>query len=161
MRPLVVVEGSPATHARVRRRLERDGHRLVDGWRRGAGHVCAGTAATDADAAEAVLAALAGAGLLVHAAGERALTDRLLDDLRRLGPVEHVTSDPEPPTALTREELLLLEQLGEGRSLGEAASLLHLSRRTADRRLAAARAKLGVSSTAEALVAARRSGLLG
>ena len=161
MTPLVVVEGPAATVARVRRRLEREGYRVVEGWRRSARLVCAGTVATDAEAVEAVLAALAGAGLLVHATGERTLTDRLVDDLRRLGPVEHVTSDREPPATLTREELLLLEQLGEGRSLGDAASTLHLSRRTADRRLAAARGKLGVASTAEALVAARRLGLLG
>lgn len=160
MKPLVVVEGSAATLARVRRRLEREGHRLVDGWRRNDRVVCAGSVAADADAAEAVLSALAGAGVLVHATGERALTDRLLDDLRRLGPVEHVTSDEEPPRRLTREELLLLGQLAQGRSLGDAASALHLSRRTADRRLAAARAKLGVASTAEALVAAGRLGLL-
>lgn len=161
MRPLVVVEGSPAAFAAARRRLERAGHRVVEGWRRSPGAICAGSVATDDDAAEAVLAALAGAGVLVRAAGERTLTDRLLDDLRRLGPVEHVTTEPESRSRLTREELLLLEQLAAGRSLGDAASALHVSRRTADRRLAAARAKLSAASTAEALVAARRLGLLG
>jgi hypothetical protein len=40
-------------------------------------------------------------------------------------------------------------------TLGEAAAELGLSRRTADRRLAAARAMLGVATTAEALVAFR------
>lgn len=161
MTPLVVVEGSAVALAAARRRLERDGHRVVDGWLRRPGAVCAGAVATEDDAAEAMLAALAGAGLLVRAAGERTLTDRLLDDLRRLGPVEHVTTEPESRSRLTREELLLLEHLATGGSLGDAAAALHLSRRTADRRLATARAKLGAGSTAEVLVAARRLGLLG
>jgi DNA-binding CsgD family transcriptional regulator len=53
---------------------------------------------------------------------------------------------------LTCEERRLLELLADGQALGEAAETLHVSRRTADRRLAAAREKLGVHSTAEAVV---------
>ena len=47
-----------------------------------------------------------------------------------------------------------LELLAEGRSLGNAAATLHISRRTADRRLAAARRALGVRTTTEALLLA-------
>ena len=52
----------------------------------------------------------------------------------------------------------LLRRLASGMSLGEAAMALHLSRRTADRRLAAARRQLRVETTAEALVAFAASG---
>jgi DNA-binding CsgD family transcriptional regulator len=55
---------------------------------------------------------------------------------------------------LTCDERRLLELLAEGRALGEAAEALHLSRRTADRRLAAARGKLDVRTTAEAVLIA-------
>ena len=57
--------------------------------------------------------------------------------------------------ALTGEERRLLELLAGGHALGEAAETLHLSRRTCDRRLAAARGKLGVRTTAEAVLVAR------
>jgi DNA-binding CsgD family transcriptional regulator len=57
---------------------------------------------------------------------------------------------------LTAEERDLLALLADGQTLGAAARSLHLSRRTADRRLAGARAKLGVASTAEAVVAFTR-----
>jgi DNA-binding NarL/FixJ family response regulator len=46
--------------------------------------------------------------------------------------------------------------LAEGKALGRAAEELHLSCRTADRRLASARDKLGVATTAEAVVAYAR-----
>jgi DNA-binding CsgD family transcriptional regulator len=49
----------------------------------------------------------------------------------------------------------LLELLGLGLSVGEAASQLHLSRRTAERRLAEARAALGAATNAEAVVRLR------
>jgi hypothetical protein len=49
-----------------------------------------------------------------------------------------------------------LAQLTEGRSLAQAARLLHLSQRTAERRLAAARKALGARTTAEALLALGR-----
>jgi DNA-binding CsgD family transcriptional regulator len=58
-----------------------------------------------------------------------------------------------PATAIDPDGTSLLALLLQGRSLGEAAPLLHLSRRTADRRLAAARVALGVATTAEALLA--------
>ena len=51
----------------------------------------------------------------------------------------------------------LLALLAKGRSLSEAAAALYLSRRTADRRLAAARIVLGVATTVEALLAFQES----
>ena len=155
MRPLVVVEASPRAVAELRREIESAGWRVVDSWRGEPGVVCAGTVADAASAAEALIAALGGAGLLVEARAERELVDRLVDDLRRLGRVEHRTREPDR-AVLTHEERTLLGLLAEGVTVGDAARELNLSRRTADRRLATARAKLGVATTAEAIVAAAR-----
>jgi DNA-binding CsgD family transcriptional regulator len=86
--------------------------------------------------------------------------DQLCDDLRRLGELDHrigERSDAGPE--LSADERALLAQLIAGRSLGEAARALHLSRRTADRRLASARRALGAASTSEALVIAWRNGV--
>lgn len=155
MRPLVVVEASPHAVADARREIESAGWRVVDGWRGEPGVVCAGTVEDAAGAAEALIAALGGAGVLVEARAERELVDRLVDDLRRLGRVEHRTGEPDR-TVLTHEERELLALLAEGVTVGEAARRLSVSRRTADRRLATARTKLGVATTAEAIVAAAR-----
>ena len=56
---------------------------------------------------------------------------------------------------LDEQQRRLLNLLAEGFSVAAAARRLYLSRRTADRRLAAARAALGVRSNAEAVVLAR------
>lgn len=152
-RPLVVVEASGYAFGHAVREAERGGAHVVDGWRNDGSVVCAGAVLDARDAAEALLAAVAGAGLVVHAQAGRDVIDRLVDDLRRFGPVDHRTSEPEPGPALTPDEVRLLDRLAEGKTLGEAAAELHLSRRTADRRLASARRKLGVATTAEAVVA--------
>lgn len=149
---LVVIEGSERALAEYVRALEREGIRVVRGWRQEASIVCTGEVADAADAAEALLAAVAGAGLVVHARAERAVIDRLVDDLRRLGPVDHRTTEPEPAPALTADERRLLDRLADGQTLGQAAADLNLSRRTADRRLSSARKKLGAATTAEAIV---------
>ena len=125
--------------------------------------VCVGVVDDEASAADALLAALEGAGLVVEARAARAIIDRLVDDLRRLGPVDHrtvgeSTAEPVPHAPPEAREILAL--LAEGCSLGEAAAVLGLSRRTADRRLAAARAALGVERTTEAVSQARRLGWL-
>lgn len=108
-------------------------------------------------AADAVLAAVGGTPVVVLADAPRDVVDRLCDDLRRLGEVEHLISPPAEPT-LSATERELLGALLAGCSLGEAARALHLSRRTADRRLAAARAALGVTTTPAAV---RRAAELG
>ena len=163
-RPLVVVEGSDAAVDHARAELRGRGLSLVDGWApvhgRGVGIVRVGTVATAHDAEQAVLAALDGVGLLVVARAERRLVDQLVDDLRRLGPVDHRLGEPEPATKPPPEAGELLGLLAEGFSLGEAAEMLGLARRTADRRLAAARRLLGVERTTEAIAIARRRGWL-
>ena len=116
--------------------------------------------ATARDAAKTVLAALHGANLVIDAAAEREVVDRMCEDLRRLGALQHTIDEPAPVAALTDDEQALLAHLAVGQTLGRAARALNLSRRTADRRLAGAKAALGVTTTSQALVEAVRRGLL-
>lgn len=108
-------------------------------------------------AQHAVLAALRGADLLVACAADDELVDALVEDLHRLGTVVY---DAPSEGVLPAEQLALLRRLHAGDSLRSAAMAVHVSRRTADRRLALARAALGVRTTAEALVEAAGRGLL-
>jgi DNA-binding CsgD family transcriptional regulator len=160
--PLVVVEGEGDELAAARRELEWAGWRMVDGWEtaspaRTGPVVRAGTMRSSSDAVDALLAALAGDGVLVAACAGRELIDRLCDDLRRLGPVDHRLGGRPAPPALSPEQVELLRLLGEGASLGDTARRLNVSRRTADRRIASARRTLGVNTTAEAVRRAARS----
>ena len=56
--------------------------------------------------------------------------------------------------ALAEEDRAVLELAAAGHPVHEIARALHLSGRTVDRRLAGARAALGVTTTAEAVAAA-------
>ena len=133
---------------------------LVEGWDGPSppGAVRVGVVGDAASAAQAVLAAVRGADLVVLGAAERVVIDQLCDDLRRLGQLDHQV-EPVAAIALTSEERALLARLVGGATLGEAAKALHMSRRTADRRLASARHALGAASTSEAVVLARRHGI--
>jgi DNA-binding NarL/FixJ family response regulator len=150
---LLVIEAAEPAFSQAIAEVERTGARVVHGWRHDASVVCTGTVRGATDAAEALLAAVAGAGLIVCAQASRDIVDRLVDDLRHLGPVEHRTAEQTPAPMLTSEEHRLLNALADGKTLSQAAAELHLSRRTADRRLRSAREKLGTTSTAEAIVA--------
>jgi DNA-binding CsgD family transcriptional regulator len=112
------------------------------------------TVRTEADAGEVVLAALGGDSLAVESGTDPALVERIQGDLRRLGRDDALALEAAGPVAaLSPDGAGLLGRLVGGMSLGEAAASLHLSRRTADRRLAEARVALGVATTAEALLA--------
>ena len=146
-----MVEGSPSAYAAALGDARHACRELTASFDGRPGVVCFGEV-TDSDAAsKAVLAAVAGAGLIVRVTASRDVADRLLDDLRRLGPVDHRLGEPNR-TRLTAEQRALLDLLADGATLGAAAERLSLSRRTADRRLASARRALGVETTAEALV---------
>jgi DNA-binding CsgD family transcriptional regulator len=137
---------------------------VVTGWTDPAppGAVRLGGVADAADAAKAVLAAVQGVDLVIVATAPREVIDQLCDDLRRLGRLDHrvgPAAPSAPAVALGPDERALLGRLIGGASLGEAARALHLSRRTADRRLAAARRALGAATTSEALVLAQRIGV--
>jgi len=62
--------------------------------------------------------------------------------------------------AVDPEARALIGHIAAGATLGEAAHRLHLSRRTADRRLAQARRALGVDRTVVAIATAHRLGWL-
>jgi DNA-binding NarL/FixJ family response regulator len=162
--PLVVVEGSSEALERVLDELRAAGWTTHPGWRpgfgRGARVILFGDLATREDAEAALLAALDGYGLAVRAVAERPLIDRFVDDLRRLGRVDHRVGEAVPGPSLPSDARAILGLLAEGHSLGEAAAILGLSRRTADRRLALAREALGVERTTEAIARAKRLGWL-
>jgi DNA-binding CsgD family transcriptional regulator len=170
--PLIVVDTMSLEELEpAAERLRASGWRVVDGLHAPPldSHrtVVRGLIVDRDSCAAAVLAAAWGGGILV---GIGALDDgtrhRLLDDLGRLGPVERHSVAPWPADgaaggldgalALDPDGERLLELLASGRSLGEAASALHLSRRTADRRLAAARRALGAETTPAAISAFAR-----
>ena len=162
--PVIVVEGPDDAFARVVAEATAAGWKVRDGFDRplnGASPVvCAGIVADPDQAARALLAVLGGAGVVIHGQATREIIDRLLDDLRHVGTVEHRRQLQASPPPLDPDELEILRMLGEGRRLGDAAEALGLSRRTADRRLADARRALGVERTVEAVAKARRLGWL-
>lgn len=159
--PLIVLENcSPGVVAQAHADAVAAGWRLVEGFRKAAsGVVCTGVVDDPEAAQRAALVAVSGAGLIIEATAAREVLDRLCDDLRHLGTLEHRVGEVAGTEMLSAEEQALLELLLAGASLGEAARRLHVSRRTADRRLAAARRTLGVATNAEAVVVARRMGL--
>lgn len=154
--PLVLVGGADA-RAEAADDLTQRGWQLSDGWdvENGAhAVVCCGSVTDSQDVGRVVLAAISGAGVLARI-DIRALAEQLGDDLRRLGHVEHRFPD-HGWVVLDPEERRLLDLLGEGVSLGEAAGRLHVARRTADRRLASARERLGAASNGAAIAERRR-----
>jgi DNA-binding NarL/FixJ family response regulator len=156
----VVVEGAAATVAveQACAELSDRGLRIQPDWRAAApGVVWTGLVRDEDDAQHAVLAALAGAHVVLAATAERDVIDRMCEDLRRLGPLDHRIVQVSQAPALSGDEQALVDRLLAGESLGQAAATLHLSRRTADRRLASARRALGVATTAELLAVAARS----
>jgi DNA-binding NarL/FixJ family response regulator len=108
------------------------------------------------DAALAVLAGVRGAGLVITSTAQEPVLARLVEDLERVGPVDlWPKEDTSPLGSLSIEQCCLLDLLAEGRTLTQIARSLHVSRRTADRALASARAALGVATTAEAVLIVR------
>jgi DNA-binding NarL/FixJ family response regulator len=149
--------------AGVADRLRDDGWSISAGWDlpwqvwdvSAARAVCTGPLDAAPHVHGALLAAARGAGVVALAGDCRRLLERFVEDLLRFGPVQlHSCGEPsEPLQPLRDEERRLLELLAAGVTLGAAAAQLHISRRTADRRLAAARAALAVATTAEAVIA--------
>jgi DNA-binding CsgD family transcriptional regulator len=159
---VVIEAANPAADAHLRQALDAaraGGWEPAPGWLATRGQVvCHGVVGSDADAVQALRAAVGGAGLVIVARAPRETTDRLIDDLGRLGPVRHVTADVPATAAADDEQRRLLGLLADGWTLGEAAAELGLARRTADRRLGAARRALGAQRTADALARARQLG---
>ncbi len=112
--------------------------------------------ASTADDDEALLlAGVRGCSIVLHTAvGASPPDEQFLEDLGRV--VE--AAPPADATPLDRSQVELLQRLADGLTLVDAARDLGLSRRTAMRRLADARRRLGVSSTMMAIRAARDAG---
>jgi DNA-binding NarL/FixJ family response regulator len=82
----------------------------------------------------------------LSAAGRAAL----LDDIARIADVREAG-------VLTPDERAVVDGLVEGRTLTEVARSLGMSRRTATRRLAAAKVAFGASTTMELILGVRQS----
>ncbi len=167
--PLVVVAGDGETLQRVLTEVRSAGWRVVSGWgltadgatKDGPAPVCVGRVSTLQEAQLALLAAVHGAGLIVHLDAPTEDLAPFVEDLRHVGPVEFRTEGSRsPPPLLTKEQIGLLRLLSSGATVSEAAREVHVSRRTAARYLAAARDALGASNVAEALLLAERRGWL-
>ncbi len=143
-------------------------------WDLAPARVVAVGAVNEAAAAEAaLLCAVRGAGLVVAVDEDRPWAASFLADLRRLAPPPPAPDGPHQPLGpaltpaprpgpgpgpgpLTAEQRDLLDLLADGHSIAQAARLRYLSLRTANRRVAEARAALGVSTTREAVLAYAR-----
>ncbi|GAB3233752.1 hypothetical protein GCM10027447_30350 [Glycomyces halotolerans] len=111
-----------------------------------------GPVGDDHTASQAVLAAARGAGVVAVAGGKIALA--LAADLRRIGPVGLMPGKAEVDDGLDldAEQRSLLNRLAAGSTIAAAAEAEYVSLRTANRRIAAARATLGVKTTREAVM---------
>ncbi len=164
-RPPLVLVDDRARLAAVGEELEADGWMVLDAlelphrvWHVGPLRVvCAGAVRRPADVTTALAAAARGAGVIVEVERNGPLRERLFEDLGRLGVVTIDHGEAGRPAPLAAEQRSLLELLAGGATLDEAARALGYSRRTVDRRLAAARVALGARTTTEALLGFRRA----
>ncbi|WP_025274655.1 hypothetical protein [Haloglycomyces albus] len=112
--------------------------------------VCHGPVADEHALGQALLAATRGCGIIATA--HTPLAEALADDLHRLeAPAS--AADVAPASILTVEEEALLRHLADGSTIAAAAKAEFVALRTANRRIAAARKKLGVTTTREAVIA--------
>lgn len=146
----------------VLRRLIRDGWRPRDGfalpdpaWDVTASRLVLHGRVADTDTLQlAVLAAARGAGIVAVTDPATPVGRALVDDLSRLGPVHRgVDADTPAVAELVPEQRALLDRLAGGDTIAAAAAAEFLSLRTANRRIAEARALLGVRTTREAVLA--------
>jgi hypothetical protein len=157
----VVASGADAET--VLRRLVRDGWVIREGfalpdpsWDVTGSRLVLHGRITDQDTLQlAVLAAARGAGIVAICDVESPVGRALVDDLSRLGPVRHGAAIENANTvaALVPEQRALLDRLAAGDTIAAAAAAEYLSLRTANRRIAEARAIFGVRTTREAVLA--------
>lgn len=122
-----------------------------------------GRVSDSATARLALLAAVRGAGVVAITDRTSDIGQALLADLRRIGPVgtdpgTDLDEQPTSPTPgggpqLAPEQRALLDRLAAGETIAAAAASEFLSLRTANRRIAEARAAFGVRTTREAVLA--------
>jgi hypothetical protein len=160
------VVATPADADTVLRRLIRDGWIARDGfalpdpaWDVSGNRLVLHGRVTDAETLQlAVLAAARGAGIVAICDAESPMGRALVDDLTRLGTVRQgaqpETADaPNAVADLVPEQRALLDRLAAGDTIAAAAAAEFLSLRTANRRIAEARALFGVRTTREAVLA--------
>lgn len=159
------VVASPGDADTVLRRLTRDGWVARDGfalpdpaWDVTGSRLVLHGRIGDPDTLQlAVLAAARGAGIVAVCDTESPLGRALIDDLTRLGPVQHGAAEPaagdNAVADLVPEQRALLDRLAAGDTIAAAAAAEFLSLRTANRRIAEARALFGVRTTREAVLA--------
>ena len=157
------VVASAADADTVLRRLARDGWTLREGfalpdptWDVTASRLILHGRVADAHTLQlVVLAAARGAGIVAVTDTATQVGRALVDDLSRLGPV-HRGTDAEPSGTvrdLIPEQRALLDRLAAGDTIAAAAAAEFLSLRTANRRIAEARALFGVRTPREAVLA--------
>jgi DNA-binding NarL/FixJ family response regulator len=146
----------------VLRRLTRDGWTVREGfalpdpaWDLSGARLVLHGRVGDPDTLQlAVLAAARGTGIVAVCDPESPLGRALVDDLSRLGDVTRGADTGAPTTAeLVPEQRALLDRLAGGDTIAAAAAAEFLSLRTANRRIAEARALFGVRTTREAVLA--------
>jgi hypothetical protein len=142
-----VVTEDDTAYSAIANELLGAGWQIAATTQREADVVVALTVAEPADAQSAVLTALAGAGVLVRARASVRVVDDLVDDLRRIGHV--LIADATTTVVLDVETWRLLHALGQGATLAGAAGALHMSTRTANRRITVARAALNTPTRAQ------------
>lgn len=162
------VVSSGADAETVVRRLIRDGWTVREGfalpdqsWDVTAARLVLHGRITDLENLQlAVLAAARGAGIVAVCDSETPVGRALIDDLSRLGTVllgpvgQPAPADPGDMVAdLVPEQRALLDRLAAGDTIAAAAAAEFLSLRTANRRIAEARALFGVRTTREAVLA--------
>lgn len=155
-----VVTNDAGRAADVARDLRALGWRILRGWRPplvvgwSLAHdrvACLGEIRSRTDAADAVVMAARGAGVIAIVRCDASTVALLVDDLRQLdGPGPDLDLAVGASTALDADQLGIVRLVADGATVSEAAEALHLSRRTAARRMADAREQLGVGTTVEA-----------
>lgn len=115
--------------------------------------VVVGPVPDEPTARSALLCAVRGTGLVVTVDRAAPWAVAFLADLARLRPPEGPAGGPRSDIPLSDQQRALLDLLADGQSIAQAARRLYLSLRTANRRVAEARAALGVATTREAVVA--------
>lgn len=166
MRPLIVIEheDDDLFRSTVAEVVAAGWNRLEgfdlgpEGWEVSARQVvCTGFIEEPADVSAALLSVARGAGLVAVLRCDASTRRSFLHDLRRVGLIELRNEEElSPILKLSEEQLELIEYLATGSTVGQAATRINRSRRTADRLLASAREELNVKTNAEAVTLLRR-----
>lgn len=112
---------------------------------------CIGTVDDEVSARAAMGALARGAGLAVRVTIGGAGRHRFLEDLHKVADPTAYEPEPSPGVRLAPLQHELLDALSRGATVTAAAAGLHVSRRTANRLLADARAQLGADTNAAAV----------